>query len=42
MIYGDYNQALPNPLAMMQSGNLYAYGVNNPVSYIPDFISTTG
>lgn len=33
MIYGDNNTGVPNIEAIMQSGNLYPYCLNNPVSY---------
>jgi hypothetical protein len=35
MIFGDDpNNIVPNPLAMAQANNLYAYTVNNPLRYI--------
>jgi len=34
MIYGDYNETVPDPLAIAQSNNLYSYTVSNPINYV--------
>ena len=34
MIYGDNGSRIPDSLAVLQSGNLYGYTVNNPLKYI--------